>query len=123
MVTSLAQNTDPKIDVSFDVSVALLDFATLANLVTNKLTDDDVHQKTASKTLKNVIDDIMKFNLSSDDMFNAAEIFAANRNKIDVFFSLPEQLRLSYVIRCLNSKLANAKIDDDDIRQKPAFEK
>ncbi|KAJ0727165.1 putative Myb/SANT-like domain-containing protein [Helianthus annuus] len=100
-------------------------FATMANLVTSIVTDDNLRQKTASEKLKNAINEIMKFNLSSDDVFKAAEIFAANKNKIDVFFSLPEQLRVSYVIRNFNSKfvnMENAKIDDD-ISQKRALEK
>ncbi|KAI3796004.1 hypothetical protein L1987_38665 [Smallanthus sonchifolius] len=99
-------------------------FATMANLVTNTMTDDNMRQKTASEKLKNVIDEIMKFNLSSDDVFKAAEIFATNKNKIDVFFSLPEQLRVSYVIRGFNSKsatTANAKVNDTS--QKLAMEK
>ncbi|KAM0009182.1 putative Myb/SANT-like domain-containing protein [Helianthus debilis subsp. tardiflorus] len=100
-------------------------FATMVNLVTSIVTDDNIRQKTASEKLKTAINEIIKFNLSSDDVFKAAEIFAANKNKIDVFFSLPEQLRVSYVIRNFNSKFAsseNAKIDDD-ISEKRALKK
>ncbi|XP_071736461.1 uncharacterized protein [Rutidosis leptorrhynchoides] len=96
-------------------------FAVLAK----SMMQDNVNQKTESEKLKDVMDEIMKLNLSSDDLFKAAEIFAANKNKIDVFFSLPEQLRVSYVIRGFNasySSIANA-VTDDNIRQKLAMER
>ncbi|KAL8269068.1 hypothetical protein R6Q59_002866 [Mikania micrantha] len=44
-------------------------FATLINLVTSTMTDDKTTKKTTSEKLKNVIVEIVNFNLSIDYVF------------------------------------------------------
>nr|XP_043626317.1 uncharacterized protein LOC122597807 [Erigeron canadensis] len=104
-------------------------FAVMAKAIENAMTNDSIRLKAESEKLKNVIAEVMKLNLSTDDVFKAAEIFAANKIKIDIFFSIPEQLRVSYVIKAFNTNFAN-KADDavkaiteDNIRQKAALGK
>lgn len=97
--------------------------------VTKFMTNDNIRQKSDSEKLKDVIDELMKLNLSTDDVFKAAEIFATNKNKMDVFFGLPEKLRVSYVIKAFNANfesITNAATNaatEDNLRQKVASEK
>nr|GFC13830.1 myb/SANT-like domain-containing protein [Tanacetum cinerariifolium] len=46
-----------------------------------------------------VLDELMKFNISSGDVLHAAEIFAANKDKLKLFLNLSQQLRVSYVLK------------------------
>lgn len=100
-------------------------FATMTKFMTN----DNIRQKSDSEKLKDMIDELMKLNLSTDDVFKAAEIFATNKNKMDVFFGLPEKLRVSYVIKAFNANfesITNAATNaatEDNLRQKVASEK
>lgn len=56
---------------------------------------------TASEKLKDVLVELMKLNIPSGDVIQAGEIFAANKDKIDLFLNLPEQLRMSYVLKLI----------------------
>ncbi|GJU96628.1 Myb/SANT-like domain-containing protein [Tanacetum coccineum] len=100
-------------------------FATMTKFMTN----DNIRQRSDSEKLKDVIDELMKLSLSSDDVFKAAEIFATNKNKTDVFISLPEKLRVSYVIKAFNANfesITNAVTNaatEDNAREKMASEK
>ncbi|GKF29096.1 hypothetical protein Tco_0095438 [Tanacetum coccineum] len=96
-------------------------FATMTKFMTN----DNIHQKSDLEKLKDKIDELMKLNLSSNDVFKAAEIFTTNKNKMDVFISLPEKLRVSYVIKAFNANyesITNAATEDN-AREKMALKK
>ncbi|GJX57071.1 hypothetical protein Tco_0286968 [Tanacetum coccineum] len=50
---------------------------------------------------------LMKLDISSGDVLHAAEIFAANKDKLDLFLNLPHQLRLSYVHKLITLSSGN----------------
>ncbi|GJW50893.1 hypothetical protein Tco_0092244 [Tanacetum coccineum] len=72
-------------------------FATMANIVANAMTNDDIRQKAASKKPKILLDELMKLNIPSGDVLEVADIFSANQEKIDIFLNLHQQLRVPYV--------------------------
>lgn len=72
-------------------------FATMANVVANAMTNDVNRQKVASEKTKDLLDELMKLNIPSGDILKVADIFAANKEKIDIFLNLHEQLRVPYV--------------------------
>ncbi|GKA50215.1 Myb/SANT-like domain-containing protein [Tanacetum coccineum] len=74
-------------------------FGTMANAVAHAMTDENTRQKAANEKLKDVLVELMKLKISSGDVLHAGEIFAAHKEKIDLFMSLPEELRLSYVYK------------------------
>ncbi|GKB01445.1 Myb/SANT-like domain-containing protein [Tanacetum coccineum] len=67
-------------------------FGTMENAVANSMNDDNMHQKAASKKMKDVLVELMKLNLPSGDVLQAADIFSANKDKIDIFLNLSKQL-------------------------------
>ncbi|GJV94625.1 hypothetical protein Tco_1546202 [Tanacetum coccineum] len=74
-------------------------FGTMANVVASSMNDDNMRQKAASEKMKDVLAELMKLNLPSGDVLQAADIFSANKDKIDIFLNLSEQLRVSYVLK------------------------
>ncbi|KAG6497030.1 hypothetical protein ZIOFF_044915 [Zingiber officinale] len=54
-------------------------------------------KKMASERMKDVIAELMNLSLPSGDVFKAANIFTADKDKIDVLFNLPLELRRNYV--------------------------
>lgn len=73
-------------------------FGTMANAVANAMNDDNIRQKAKSEKMKDVLAELMKLNLPSGDVLQAADIFSANKDKIDIFLNLSEQLRVFYVL-------------------------
>ncbi|GKC57577.1 hypothetical protein Tco_1085175 [Tanacetum coccineum] len=61
------------------------------------MNDDNMRQKAASEKMKDVLAELMKLNLPSGDVLRAAD--SANKDKIDIFLNLSEQLRVSYVLK------------------------
>nr|GFB80542.1 hypothetical protein [Tanacetum cinerariifolium] len=88
-----------KLRVSYVIKAFNANFESITNGVTNAATEDNAREKMASEKLKEVIVEIMKLNLTNEDIFMAADMFAAERNRIDVFFGLPEELQAAYVSR------------------------
>ncbi|GJT05707.1 nucleotide-binding alpha-beta plait domain-containing protein [Tanacetum coccineum] len=88
-----------KLRVSYVIKAFNANFESITNAVTNAATEDNAREKMASEKLKEVIVEIMKHNLTNEDIFKAADMFAAERNRIYVFFGLPEELQAAYVSR------------------------
>ncbi|GJU74823.1 Myb/SANT-like domain-containing protein [Tanacetum coccineum] len=82
-------------------------FGTMANAVANAMTDDNNRKKAKSEQLKDLLDELTKLDISSGDVLHAAEIFAANKDKLDLFLNLPHQLRLSYVHKLITLSSGN----------------
>ncbi|GKB08043.1 hypothetical protein Tco_0836327 [Tanacetum coccineum] len=72
-------------------------FGTMANA----MTDDNMRKKAASEKLKDVLDELMKLDIPSGDVLHAGEIFAANKDKMDLFMNLSKPLRVSYVLKLI----------------------
>ncbi|GJR49249.1 hypothetical protein Tco_1399770 [Tanacetum coccineum] len=67
-------------------------FGTMANAVANAMTDDNMSKKAASEKLKDVLDELMKLDIPSGDVLHAGEIFAANKDKMDLFMNFSKPL-------------------------------
>ncbi|KAG6536531.1 hypothetical protein ZIOFF_001589 [Zingiber officinale] len=72
-------------------------FATIANV----MVEENLREKMASERMKDVIAELMNLGLPSGDVFKAANIFTADKDKIDVLFNLPSELRRNYVVSLL----------------------
>ncbi|KAG6492673.1 hypothetical protein ZIOFF_047638 [Zingiber officinale] len=72
-------------------------FATIANV----MVEENLREKIASERMKDVIAELMNLGLPSGDVFKAANIFTADKDKIDVLFNLPSELRRNYVVSLL----------------------
>ncbi|KAG6516758.1 hypothetical protein ZIOFF_027232 [Zingiber officinale] len=72
-------------------------FATIANVMAEEI----LREKMASERMKDVITELMNLSLPSGDVFKAANIFIADKDKIDVLFNLPSELRRNYVVSLL----------------------
>ncbi|KAG6528137.1 hypothetical protein ZIOFF_010286 [Zingiber officinale] len=59
--------------------------------------DKNLREKMTSERMKDVIAELMNLSLPSGDVFKAANIFTADKDKIDVLFNLPSELRRNYV--------------------------
>nr|GEY99739.1 myb/SANT-like domain-containing protein [Tanacetum cinerariifolium] len=66
------------IDDSFQMFVQGFNtnFGTMANAVANSMNDDNMRQKAASEKMKVVLSELMKLNLPSGDVLQAADIFS-----------------------------------------------
>ncbi|GJY58531.1 hypothetical protein Tco_0458423 [Tanacetum coccineum] len=73
----------------------------MANAVANAMIDDNMRKKAASEKLKVVLDELMKLDFPSGDVLHAGEIFAANKDKMDLFMSLPKTLQAPYVLKLI----------------------
>ncbi|PWA40378.1 myb/SANT-like domain-containing protein [Artemisia annua] len=82
-------------------------FGTMANAVANAMTDDNNRKKAKSEQLKDVLDELTKLDISSSDVLHAAEIFAANKDKLELFLNLSENLRVSYVCKLTSLSSGN----------------
>nr|GEX81629.1 hypothetical protein [Tanacetum cinerariifolium] len=100
-----AKDLPEKLRVSYVIKAFNANFESITNAVTNAATEDNARETMASEKLKEVIVEIMKLNLTNEDIFKAADMFAAERNRIDVFFGLPEELQAAYVSRLTGSSL------------------
>ncbi|PWA41190.1 myb/SANT-like domain-containing protein [Artemisia annua] len=72
-------------------------FGTMANAVANAMTDDNNRKKAKSEQLKDVLVELSKLEIPNCDVLHAAEIFAANKDKLDLFLNLSPNLRVAYV--------------------------
>nr|GEW69279.1 myb/SANT-like domain-containing protein [Tanacetum cinerariifolium] len=83
----------------------LANFGTMTDVVANAMTDDNNRKKAKSKQLKDVLVELTKLDISSGNVLHAAEIFAVNKDKLDLFLNLPHQLRVSNVhkLTCISS--------------------
>ncbi|KAG6475454.1 hypothetical protein ZIOFF_064674 [Zingiber officinale] len=63
--------------------------------------EENLREKMASERMKDVIAELMNLSLPSGDVFKAANIFTTDKNKIDVLFNLPLELRRNYVVSLL----------------------
>ncbi|KAG6487574.1 hypothetical protein ZIOFF_056162 [Zingiber officinale] len=72
-------------------------FATIANV----MAEENLREKIASERMKDVIAELMNLSLPSGDVFKAANIFIADKDKIDVLFNLPLELRRNYMVSLL----------------------
>ncbi|KAG6488312.1 hypothetical protein ZIOFF_057080 [Zingiber officinale] len=72
-------------------------FATIANV----MVEENLREKMASERMKDVIAELMNLSLPSGDVFKAANIFTADKDKINVLFNLPSELRRNYVVNLL----------------------
>ncbi|PWA51275.1 myb/SANT-like domain-containing protein [Artemisia annua] len=77
-------------------------FATIANVVANSMTNDDNRQKADLEKPKILLDELIKLNIPSDDVLEVADIFAANKEKIDIFLNLPQKLRVPYMLKLMS---------------------
>ncbi|GKA87776.1 hypothetical protein Tco_0809540 [Tanacetum coccineum] len=67
-------------------------FGTMANVVANAMTNDNNYKKAKSEQLKDLLVEITKLDISSGDVLYATEIFAAKKDKLDLFLNLSHQL-------------------------------
>ncbi|GKA18582.1 hypothetical protein Tco_0698497 [Tanacetum coccineum] len=72
--------------------------ANFANIA-NDMTDDNQRQKVASEKLKDVLAKLVKLNIPTVDVLDAADIFSTNKEKMDVFLNLPHELRITYIMK------------------------
>nr|GEU60503.1 hypothetical protein [Tanacetum cinerariifolium] len=86
-------------------------FETMANVVANAMTDDNNRKKAKSEQLKDVLAELTKLDISSGNVLHATEIFAANKDKLDLFLYLPHQLRMSYVHKLTGQADIKAVVD------------
>nr|GFB58499.1 myb/SANT-like domain-containing protein [Tanacetum cinerariifolium] len=77
-------------------------FRTMANAVANAMTNDNTRKKAASKKLKDLLDELMKLDIPNGDVLHAGEIFATNKDKMDLFMNLSKPLRVSYVLKLMS---------------------
>ncbi|KAG6478269.1 hypothetical protein ZIOFF_061704 [Zingiber officinale] len=63
--------------------------------------EENLREKMASERMKDVIAELMNLSLPSGDVFKVANIFTADKDKIDVLFNLPSELRRNYVVSLL----------------------
>nr|GEV29051.1 hypothetical protein [Tanacetum cinerariifolium] len=82
-------------------------FGTMANAVAHAMTYENTRQKAANEKLKDVLVELMKLKISSGDVLYAGDIFATHKEKIDLFMSLPEELRLSYIYKLVGLTPSN----------------
>ncbi|GKA41399.1 hypothetical protein Tco_0733992 [Tanacetum coccineum] len=85
------------IDQSFQMFVKGFN-ANFANIA-NAMTDDNQRQKVASEKLKDVLAKLVKLNIPTVDVLDAADIFSTNKEKMDVFLNLPHELRITYIMK------------------------
>ncbi|GKA88650.1 hypothetical protein Tco_0810414 [Tanacetum coccineum] len=79
----------------------------MANVVANAMTDDNNRKKAKSEQLKDALDELMKLNIPSGDVLHAAEIFAAHKDKLELFLNLSQPLRVSYVLKLTSVSSGN----------------
>lgn len=82
-------------------------FGTMANAVANAMTDDNNRKKAKSEQLKDVLEELAKLDIPSGDVLHAAEIFAANKDKLELFLNLSEKMRVSYVLKLTSLSSGN----------------
>ncbi|GJV82221.1 hypothetical protein Tco_1518091 [Tanacetum coccineum] len=92
------------IDQSFQMCVKGFN-ANFTNIA-NAMTDDIQRQKVASEKLKDVIAELVKLNIPTVDVLDAADIFSSNKEKIDVFLNLPHELRITYIMKLIGFQLS-----------------
>ena len=80
----------------------------MANSVAHAMSDENNRQKAANEKLKDGVAELVKLKLSSGDLLLAGEIFAANKERLDLFLNLPDdQLRVSYVYKLIGLSSGN----------------
>ncbi|CAI9115755.1 OLC1v1016747C1 [Oldenlandia corymbosa var. corymbosa] len=72
-------------------------FATMANAMAGR----NLREKAAAERTKDVVPELMNIILPSGDVFKAANLFTADKDKIDELFNLPIEMRRFYVISLL----------------------
>ncbi|PWA73304.1 myb/SANT-like domain-containing protein [Artemisia annua] len=94
--TSNARNMEG-IDHSFQMFVKGFNanFATIANA----MTDDNNRQKVASEKLKDVLAELVRLKIPTLSVLDAADIFSANKEKMDVFLNLSDDLKIAYIMK------------------------
>ncbi|GKD58539.1 hypothetical protein Tco_1296048 [Tanacetum coccineum] len=65
-------------------------FETMANADANAMTDDNNRKKAKSEQLKDALDELTKLNIPSGDVLHETEIFAANKDKLELFLNLSQ---------------------------------
>ncbi|GJZ58382.1 hypothetical protein Tco_0613876 [Tanacetum coccineum] len=85
------------IDQSFQMFVKGFN-ANFANIA-NAMTDDNQRQKDASEKLKDVLAKLVKLNIPTVDVLDAAEYSHQIKQKMDVFLNLPQELRITYIMK------------------------
>ncbi|PWA43190.1 myb/SANT-like domain-containing protein [Artemisia annua] len=82
-------------------------FGMMAKAVAHSMTDDNMRKKAKSEKLKDVLDALDKLDIPSGDVLRAGEIFAANKDKMDLFMNLSQKLRASYVNKLIGLSSGN----------------
>nr|GEW86909.1 hypothetical protein [Tanacetum cinerariifolium] len=97
------------IDRSFQMLVQGFNanFGTMENVVAHSMTDENMRQKATSEKLKDYLDKLVKLKISTGDVLHAGEIFVANKEKLDLFMNLPDELRVSYVYKLIGLSSGN----------------
>ncbi|PWA81737.1 myb/SANT-like domain-containing protein [Artemisia annua] len=85
------------IDQSFQMFVKGFNanFATIANA----MTDDNIRQKVASEKLKDVLVELARLKIPTLSVLDAADIFSENKEKMDVFLNLSDDLKIAYIMK------------------------
>ena len=85
------------IDHSFQMFVKGFNanFATIANA----MTDDNNRQKVASEKLKDVLAELVRLKIPTLSVLDTADIFSANKEKMDVFLNLSDDLKIAYIMK------------------------
>ncbi|GKE96297.1 hypothetical protein Tco_1581152 [Tanacetum coccineum] len=75
-----------KLRVSYVIKAFNANYESITNAATNVATEDNAREKIASEKLKEVIFEIMKLNLTNEDIFKAADMFVAeSKLKLSAF--------------------------------------
>nr|GEV52227.1 reverse transcriptase domain-containing protein [Tanacetum cinerariifolium] len=62
---------------------------------------DEEDDKAANEKLKDCLDELVKLKILTGDVLHAGEIFAANKEKLDLFINIPDELQVSYVYKLM----------------------
>ncbi|GJZ05189.1 hypothetical protein Tco_0538464 [Tanacetum coccineum] len=73
-----------KLRVSYVIKAFNANYESITNAAINAVTEDNAREKMASEKLKEVIVEIMKLNLTNEDIFKAADMFAAE-SKLELY--------------------------------------
>ncbi|XP_042401184.1 U-box domain-containing protein 4-like [Zingiber officinale] len=71
----------------------------------NVMVEENLREKMTSERMKDVLAELMNLSFPSGDVFKAANIFTVDKDKIDVLFNLPLELRRNYVVMTIANLL------------------
>lgn len=76
-----------------------------SNDILEKIADGICHEKELSMKRSGVMDQLLKLNLETDNMFVANDRICETEQRLETFYALPEHLKYPWVMRVLEGKL------------------